>query len=53
LRESRVEFKRVNWPTFNRTMHYTLVVVGLSLTLAVFLGILDFVFVYILRKFFV
>jgi len=44
LEESRYELKRVNWPTREQTMRYTLFVIGLSVSLSLFLGILDFGF---------
>lgn len=50
LQESRQEFKRVNWPTREETIRYTLFVVGFSLGLALFLGVLDYGFVQILEK---
>jgi preprotein translocase subunit SecE len=46
--ESRQEFKRINWPTFAETRKLTLIVIGLSLAVALFLGLLDFVFTYLL-----
>jgi preprotein translocase subunit SecE len=51
LRESRQEFKRINWPSRQETVRYTLFVIGFSLVLAVFLGLLDFIFLYLLNKF--
>lgn len=42
--ESRYELKRVNWPTREQTVRYTLFVMGLSVSLSLFLGILDFGF---------
>ncbi|MBI2514889.1 preprotein translocase subunit SecE [Candidatus Wolfebacteria bacterium] len=51
LQESRQEFRRVNWPTRQETIRLTLIVIGISLGVAVFLGILDFVFGYALEKF--
>ena len=51
LKEVRVELTKVNWPTRNQTIQYTIVVVSLSLALAIFLGGLDFVFQLILNKF--
>lgn len=53
LRESRQEFKRINWPSRQETIRYTLFVIGFSLALAVFLGLLDFAFLYLLNKFFI
>ena len=49
--EARQEFKRINWPTFGETRKLTLIVIGLSLAVAVFLGLLDFVFGSLLSKF--
>lgn len=49
LQESRREFKRVNWPSRKETTRYTIFVMGLSLTVAAFLGLLDFIFVRVLK----
>jgi len=35
------EIKKVSWPTKNQTKNYTLIVIGLSLGMAIFLGALD------------
>jgi len=51
LKEVRVELKRVTWPTRQQTIKYTLMVIGLSLTVAAFLGGLDFLFTWLLDKF--
>jgi preprotein translocase subunit SecE len=51
LKEVRLEVKKVNWPTTNETIKYTLIVLGVSVAIAIFLGTLDFVFVTILNKF--
>lgn len=51
LQEVRREFKRVNWPTRQETIRYTLVVVVLSLAIALFLGFFDFIFSYLLKTF--
>lgn len=48
IQESRLEFKRVNWPTRQETIRLTGMVIGMSLLFAVFLGVLDMVFNYIL-----
>lgn len=44
LKDSRQEFKKVNWPSREETLRYTMFVIGFSLALAAFLGILDFIF---------
>jgi len=51
LKEVRLEMKKVNWPTKKETVKYTLIVVGFSVVVAVFLGGLDFIFQYLLNKF--
>lgn len=50
FQESRQEFKRINWPSFAETRSLTLVVVIFSLAVAVFLGVLDIVFTYLLGE---
>jgi preprotein translocase subunit SecE len=41
LKEVRIELSKVSWPTRQQVTQYTLVVVGLSLALAIFLGVVD------------
>lgn len=49
LLESRREFKRVNWPTRQETIRMVGIVIGISVTAAVFLGAVDFLNVYVLN----
>lgn len=51
LKEVRVELAKVSWPTRNQTILYTLVVIGISLFLAAFLGLMDFGYKFIIDKF--
>lgn len=51
LRESKIELKKVTWPTKQEVIKYTLIVIIFSLITALFLGGLDFVFSFILNKF--
>lgn len=51
LKDVRVELSKVAWPTRRDLINYTLVVVALSLTLAVFLGGVDFGLQLLLNKF--
>ena len=44
LVESKAELKKVTWPTKQELMKHTLIVIGLSLFIAFFLGALDFGF---------
>lgn len=39
---SYAEMKKVSWPTKQQTINYSLLVIGLSLSLAAFFGILDY-----------
>lgn len=50
IQESRQEFKRVNWPRREETVRYTMFVITFSIGFALFLGLLDFMFVRILEK---
>ncbi|MBI3305134.1 preprotein translocase subunit SecE [Candidatus Parcubacteria bacterium] len=50
LQEARSEFAKVNWPTRRQTINYTLVVIGFSLAMAVFLGALDALFAFIVQR---
>ena len=51
IKESRIELKKVTWPTREETIRYTLTVIIISAALALFLGGLDYVFQWILNKF--
>jgi preprotein translocase subunit SecE len=51
LKEVKVEIKKVNMPTRQETIKYTLIVIGLSLVVAIFLGGLDFLFTFLVSKF--
>jgi len=51
LKEVRVEMKKVNWPTRQQTLKYTLTVIGVCVAVAVYLGGIDFIFTTILNKF--
>lgn len=51
LKEAKVELKKVNWPTKQQTINYTLIVIGVSLAVAAFLGTLDYFFHYWLKIF--
>lgn len=51
LKEVRLEMKKVNWPDREETIKYTLIVIGVSLGVALFLGGVDFAFTTLLNKF--
>ncbi|MFC1700887.1 preprotein translocase subunit SecE [Patescibacteria group bacterium] len=51
VEEVYIELKRVTWLTRKETIKYTLIVIGVCLALASFLGGLDFLFSWLLNKF--
>jgi len=44
FKEVKVEMAKVKWPTKNAAINYTLVVIGVSVAVAIFLGALDYFF---------
>lgn len=51
LGEVKTELKKVNWPSRKETLKYALLIFGLSLFVAIYLWILDYIFVFLLDKF--
>ncbi len=49
IKGSTEEMKKVTWPTKKETNNYTLLVIGISLAVAAFLGLLDYIFSFILE----
>lgn len=48
--EARQELRHINWPTRKESVRLTAVVIGISLGLAIFLGLFDFIFASVVRK---
>lgn len=44
FKEALVELKKVTWPTKKEAYNYTLLVIGISVAVAIFLGGLDYIF---------
>ncbi len=44
IKASAEEMKKVTWPTKKETVNYTLLVIGVSAGVAIFLGALDYAF---------
>lgn len=44
IKESLEEMKKVSWPTKKETTNYTILVLVFSLAVALFLGLLDYIF---------
>lgn len=51
LKEVKIEAKKINWPTRKEAIRYTLIVLGISLVIGIFLGVVDLIFIFILNKF--
>ena len=51
LKEVKLEIRKVNWPSRQQTIRYTVIVLGISAAVAVFLGSFDFIFTLILNRF--
>ena len=51
FKEAKIELTKVNWLTRKQTINYTLLVIGISVAIALFLGGLDAFFYYILKNF--
>jgi len=43
IKDSIAELKKVTWPTKKQTINYTLLVIGISLGVAAFIGIVDYI----------
>jgi len=50
IKDSQEELKKVVWPSKRETRNHTLLVIGISLGVAIFLGAIDFLFNFILEK---
>ena len=44
IKETRAELKHVSWPTRKQALAYTIIVIAISLLLAAFLGVFDYLF---------
>jgi preprotein translocase subunit SecE len=53
LREAKAELIKVSWPDQKTVVQYTIIVIILSLTVAIFLGALDSLFSLLVQKYFI
>ncbi|MCL2009052.1 MAG: preprotein translocase subunit SecE [Synergistaceae bacterium] len=51
LREAKAELKKVTWPGKTQIWYSTLIVIAFTLTVSVYLGILDAVLTWLFRAF--
>lgn len=49
--EARTEFRHVNWPTREEATRLTLIVIGISVGIALFLGAFDYLFSFLIKNF--
>ena len=50
LKDTRTELKHVIWPNRSQTFYYTIIVIVLSVLVAYYLGVFDYVFSWLLRQ---
>lgn len=51
IRDSRKELNKVNWPSRQQTLQYSFIVVMMSLTVAAFLGGIDYILGLLLKNY--
>lgn len=44
IQESRAELRKVTWPTREQAKNLTLIIVAVTVAMAIFLGLLDYIF---------
>ena len=49
LKSARLEIKNVSWPTRLETVRFTILVIAVSVFIAAYLGVLDFIFIRIVE----
>jgi len=52
IRETRAELKHVSWPTRRQAILYTAIVIGISVGVALYLGLFDYIFSTLIEKYF-
>ncbi len=50
FKDSKAELKKVTWPTKQETIRHTLNVIGISIVLSIFLGIIDYFLTFAVEK---
>ncbi len=51
VKETKAELRHVSWPTRNQAIGFTVITIVVSLAVAIYLGVFDFIFTEILKKF--
>jgi preprotein translocase subunit SecE len=50
IRETKGEMKHVSWPTKKQAIAFTVIVVAISIIVAFYLGLFDFIFSFLLEQ---
>ncbi len=50
FKDVRAEMRHVSWPTRQQAIIYTGVVIGVSIAIAVYLGLWDYIFAAVIKK---
>jgi len=53
IRESKGELKHITWPSKKQATAYTIIVILVSLFVAAYLGVFDYLFTEVITKFFI
>jgi preprotein translocase subunit SecE len=51
LSEAQNEIRHVNWPTRQEATRLTMIVIGIAVVLAIFLGSFDYLFSFLIKNF--
>ena len=51
FKQVRAELRHVVWPSREMTIMYTIVVIAISVAVAVYLGMLDYLFSLVIKRF--
>jgi preprotein translocase subunit SecE len=51
IKETKGELKHVSWPSKSQTTMFTMLVIAISIIVAAYLGLFDYIFVQILGKY--
>jgi preprotein translocase subunit SecE len=51
LKDVKVEARKIDWPSRESTIRYSAIVIFICVVVAIYLGLLDFIFAALLNKF--
>ncbi|MDA1335023.1 MAG: preprotein translocase subunit SecE [bacterium] len=50
IKETRQEMRKVNWPTRHQTFISTILVIVISIAVAIYLGVFDYIYQFVLSR---